>query len=359
MTNTILLTGGLGFIGSHITVELIEAGYDVVIVDNLSNSSVDVFDKLQEVLGIKHHNIKLYILDLCKKDDLYDLFLKYKFSTIIHCAGLKDVNESIHKPLKYYQENLTMTFNLLELMNEYNVDKFIFSSSASVYGAPKSTSTIFYETSSIEQNITSPYGQTKYMQEQIISNVAKSQPNKKFVLLRYFNPMGAHKSGLLGDNPSGRPNNLMPYILRVAANNSGLGFNKTEEDNSNYSVLTVFGDDYPTRDGTCIRDFIHVVDLARAHVCSVEFDNFQDDNIEIFNIGTGNGTSVMELMTAFQGENELLLNIKYGKRRDGDSGVVVCNVDKAEELLGWKATLKVGDMVRDAWNYMVFKLMNV
>lgn len=355
----ILVTGGLGFIGSHITVELVQTGYDVVIVDNLVNSTERIFQNIQKVLGNEQDHVTLYVLDLTRKDDLFDLFHKYKFQAIIHCAGLKAANESIQKPLMYYKENLTMTFHLLELMKEYNVGRFIFSSSATVYGLPKTTSKIFCETDEIGRNITNPYGQTKYMQEQIIQDFAKTVPDKTFILLRYFNPIGAHMSGLLGENPRGRPNNLMPYVLRVAANNTGIGFNTTEQDVKNYSNLTIFGTDYQTRDGTCIRDFIHVVDLAKAHVSSVEFDGFLDTyepNVETFNIGTGTGTSVLELVTAFQGENELLLNTIYGERREGDPTVVVCDVDKAEKVLGWNATLKVGDMVRDTWNYMVEEL---
>ena len=360
MSKYILVTGGLGFIGSHITVELIKSGYNVIIVDNLSNSSQEVFDEIIDITNrnFTSYSLKLYIIDLLDKHTLYDLFSKYSFTTIIHCAGLKSVNESIKQPLKYYQDNLTMTFNLLDLMEKYNVERFIFSSSATVYGSPKSVNTVFKEDDVVGQNITNPYGQTKYMQEQIIRDFAITQPDKCFVILRYFNPVGAHPSGLIGENPGGRPNNLMPYILRVAANNSGLGFNVSNEDKENYKQLTIYGTNYNTRDGTCIRDFIHVDDLAKAHVSSVEFE-FLDKNVETFNIGTGNGISVMELVTAFQGENDVLINITNGEIREGDPSVVICDVSKAREILGWEAELKIGDMVKDAWNFMKSSLNEI
>jgi len=375
----VLVTGGLGYIGSHICVELLNEGHKVIIIDNLSNSTLDVHDKIMTMTNVDITMCELYVLDLCNKSLLYDIFTKHSFDVIVHCAGLKAVNESIHKPLYYYRNNMIMTMNLLEFVERsHHIKTFIFSSSATVYGNLTGKEP-FVETDIIGQNITNPYGQTKYMQEQIIRDLAITQSNTQFVLLRYFNPVGAHSGGMIGENPKDIPNNLMPYVMRVAMNNEGKGFMEDA-----YNTLTIFGSDYNTSDGTCIRDFIHVVDLAKAHLCAMDMsyshtnvsvqyneqicskehnkdynkehnkDNIKEQNLHTFNIGTGKGTSVKELIDTFQQVNNVKMNIQLGERRDGDIESVVCNVDKANNILQWKAMKTLEDIVRDSWNYILW-----
>lgn len=338
----ILVTGGLGFIGSHICVNLLENKYNVIVIDNLANSKIEVLDKIKFIT--KNGNITFFQEDLLEKNNILEIFKNNKIDGIIHCAGLKAVGESIKLPLKYYQENLTMTFNLMEIIKQFPIKTFVFSSSATVYGGIPNEEP-FKEDDIIGLNITNPYGQTKFMQEVILKDFALQNKNINFIMLRYFNPVGAHKSGLIGENPNGIPNNLMPYILRVAANNNNLGFKEKV-----YEKLTIFGNDYNTIDGTGVRDFIHVVDLANAHLKAIEYN--PKTNFDVFNIGTGNGISVLQMVEAFKKINKLKLDFKYGNRRDGDPDIVTCITRKANEQLGWKAQLNLEDMVKDSWNFI-------
>ena len=335
----ILLTGGLGFIGSHICVELLNLNYKVIVIDNLSNSKIKVLDKIKFITN--NQNIEFYNFDLLDFNLIEHVFKSYKINAIIHCAGLKAVKESIDFPLKYYYENLNMTFNLLKLVKKYKVNKFIFSSSATVYGL---NNKIFTENDIIGQNITNPYGQTKYFQEIILKDFSLQNKDTNFVILRYFNPIGAHKSGLIGENPNGIPNNLMPYLLRVACNNNLNKFNEKE-----YNSLTIYGNDYDTKDCTCERDFIHVVDLAKAHIKAIEYNK---TNYNVFNIGTGIATSVLQLVNIFQNYNNIKINYTFGQRREGDPSKVTCQVIKAEKELNWKSELTIKDMVKDSWNFI-------
>ena len=332
----ILVTGGLGFIGSHIVVELLTINYNVIVVDNLSNSKLLVKSKIEM---ITKKTFELFIFDICDKLLLEDLFKKFNITTIIHLAGLKSVSQSIKEPLDYYNNNLVSTLNLLEMVNKYNINKFIFSSSATVYGTP--TKVPLYETSSVGTDITNPYGKTKYMLEEIIKDFSITS-KCDFIILRYFNPIGAHSSGLIGEDPNDIPNNLMPFILKVATND--------------YNVLSIYGNDYSTPDGTCIRDFIHVVDLAIAHIKSIEYNidpsGHNNNNIDIFNIGTGNGISVLELVTCFINTNNIIIPFKFVNRREGDVPIMYANSDKANNLLGWKAELTIEDMCRDAFKFI-------
>jgi UDP-glucose 4-epimerase len=326
----ILVTGGLGFIGSHIVVELLNNNYNVIVVDNLSNSKITVKDKIET---ITNKTFELFIFDLCDKSLLEDLFNKFKISTIIHLAGLKSVNESIKKPLFYYNKNIVSTLNLLEMVDTYNITKFIFSSSATVYGTP--TEIPLFETSQVGLNITNPYGKTKYMLEEIIKDYHFNNNICKFVILRYFNPVGAHSSGLIGEDPNDIPNNLMPYILKVATNI--------------YDKLSIYGNDYNTRDGTCIRDFIHVVDLAKAHMASIKYNS--DSNYDVFNIGTGKGTTVLELVNTFIYVNNIDVPYEFTARRSGDIESNYANVNKANNLLNWTAKYSIEDMCMDSYHY--------
>lgn len=329
----ILVTGGLGFIGSHIVVELLNRDYKVIVVDNLSNSKLLVKQKIEL---ITNKTFELFIFDICDKVLLEDLFKKYNISTIIHLAGLKSVSESIKLPLHYYNNNLISTLNLLEMVNKYNINKFIFSSSATVYGTP--TEVPLYEESQVGVGITNPYGRTKYMLEEIIKDFSLTS-KCNFIILRYFNPVGAHSSGLIGEDPNDIPNNLMPFILKVASDD--------------YGVLSIYGNDYNTPDGTCIRDFIHVVDLAIAHVKSIEYNiDPNGHNINIFNIGTGNGVTVLELVKCFINTNNIIIPFKFVNKREGDVPIVYANSNKANNLLGWKAELTIEDMCRDAFKFI-------
>lgn len=327
----ILITGGLGFIGSHICVELLNINHNVIVIDNLVNSKRSVIDKIKE---ITNKNIHFYQFDLNDKCLLNDIFKKYNFDAIIHLAGLKSVGESITMPITYYNNNIGITLNLLEMVKRYNIKKFVFSSSATVYGSQSKMPVNEHNDTGI--GITNPYGRTKYFIEEIIKDFSHNS-DCKFVILRYFNPIGSHESGLIGENPNNIPNNLMPLILNVVKKKS--------------EHISIFGTDYDTPDGTCIRDFIHVVDLAKAHIKSIEFK--QNNNIEIFNIGTGNGVSVSELLSTFMSSNKIMLSIKYANKRNGDLPSVYANVDKANNLLEWKAEKTVTDMCKDAYNYVM------
>ncbi len=331
MGNTsILLTGGLGYIGSHTAVELIGAGYDVIIVDDLSNSTEDINLRIEKITGIRP---RLYIKDVSDKDALREVFEKENIETVIHFAGYKAVGESVQEPLKYYRNNLDSTLSLLEVMKEKSVKKLVFSSSATVYGMSED---VPFSEEHPTGGITNPYGWTKYMIEQILRDTANADPEMSVVLLRYFNPIGAHVSGLIGEKPNGIPNNLMPYISQTAA---GIR-----------DHLNVFGDDYDTVDGTGVRDFIHVVDLARGHVKAAEYAD-EHKGTEVFNLGTGKGASVLQLVKAFEDVNNIRVPYVITDRRPGDIGTCYADASKAKELLDWEAEKDINDMCRDSWRW--------
>ena len=327
---TILVTGGTGFIGSHTCVELINNKYDVVIIDNLSNSSSVVVDKIEEITGVRP---VFYEGDVCSLDTLRMIFSKHKIDTVIHFAGYKAVGESVLKPLKYYRNNLDSTLSLLEVMNEFNCKNLVFSSSATVYGKPASLPI----KEDFPLSTTNPYGTTKLMIERILSDLAISDNDWSIAVLRYFNPIGAHPSGLIGENPSDIPNNLMPYIVKVAT--------------GELECLNVFGNDYDTHDGTGVRDYIHVVDLSKGHVCAID-NILSNKGIDFYNLGTGTGYSVIDLVNIFQKVNGVKVNYKIVDRRPGDIDSCYANPDYAYEKLGWKATLGVEEMCRDAYNFV-------
>ena len=327
----VLVTGGAGYIGSHTAVELIQAGYEAIIVDDLSNAKEDVIDRIETITGVRP---VFYKMDCKNKDDMRKIFSENKIDSIIHFAAYKAVGESVQKPLDYYRNNIDSTLTLLEVMEEFGCKKFVFSSSATVYG-PNNPYPYKEEMKAIES--TSPYGWTKVMIERILTDYVTAHPDFCAILLRYFNPIGSHPSGLLGDDPNGIPNNLMPYISRVAAG-------KLEK-------LTIFGDDYPTPDGTCQRDYLHVVDLAVGHLKALEYAE-NNSGVEAFNLGTGNGVSVMELVHAFDEANDMQLPYVIGPRREGDLPAFWADAEKAKKLLGWEATHTVEDMCRSAWNFV-------
>ena len=330
----VLVTGGLGFIGSHTVVALQEKGYDVVIIDNLSNSVISVLDGITRITGIRP---EFEAIDLRDKPVVIDFFDRHKdIGGIIHFAASKAVNESVHKPLLYYENNIGTLVYLLQQMQEKGIENFIFSSSCTVYGEPDSLP--ITESAPVKPAL-SPYGNTKQIGEEIIRDTSKAYPHFKSIALRYFNPIGAHPSGHIGELPLGVPQNLVPFVTQTAA-----GIRE---------VLSVFGNDYPTPDGTAIRDYIHVVDLAESHVVALErlFDNKQKSNFEIFNIGTGRGSSVMEIIKTFEKVNGVKLNYKIVGRREGDVTAVWADTSLAEKELGWKARLTMEDALRDAWHW--------
>ncbi|MBP1570140.1 MAG: UDP-glucose 4-epimerase GalE [Oscillospiraceae bacterium] len=327
----VLVTGGAGYIGSHTAVELIEAGYETVIVDDLSNAKEDVIDRIEAITGKR----PVFYKEDCKdKEAMRKIFSENKIDAIIHFAAYKAVGESVQKPLEYYRNNLDSTLTLMEVMEEFGCKKFVFSSSATVYG-PNNPYPYKEEMKAIES--TSPYGWTKVMIERILTDYVTAHPDYCAVLLRYFNPIGSHSSGLLGDDPNGIPNNLMPYISRVVAG-------KLEK-------LTIFGDDYPTPDGTCQRDYLHVVDLAVGHLKALEYAE-NNSGVEAFNLGTGNGVSVMELVHAFDEANDMQLPYVIGPRREGDLPAFWADAQKAKDVLGWEAKYSVEDMCKSAWEFV-------
>lgn len=327
----ILVTGGLGFIGSHTCVELLNSGYEVVIVDNLSNSNIDVLDKIEKITSKRP---KFYEIDVCDKETVKKIFRKNKIDAVIHFAGYKAVGESVREPLKYYRNNLDSTLTLLEVMEEENCHNFVFSSSATVYGSPKELPI----KEDFPLSTTNPYGTTKLMIERILADLSKADKEMSIIVLRYFNPIGAHKSGLLGENPKGIPNNLMPYIVRVA----------TKE----LEMLSVFGDDYDTHDGTGVRDYIHVVDLAKGHIKALEkCVNFK--GIEYYNLGTGKGYSVLDLVKTFEKVNKVKVPYKIVDRRPGDIDACYADPSKAYKEIGFKAEYGIEDMCRDSYNYIL------
>lgn len=338
MKQTILVTGGTGFIGSHTTVELQQAGYRVVIVDNLSNSKAEVINGIEKITG---ELPAFEQVDCCDLSALKNVFRKYPdIKGIIHFAASKAVGESVEKPLLYYRNNITSLLNLLELMPEYGVKGIIFSSSCTVYGQPSKENLPVTEKAPIQQAL-SPYGNTKQINEEIIQDYIHSGADIKAVILRYFNPIGAHPSALIGELPNGVPMNLIPFVTQTA-----IGIREQ---------LKVFGNDYDTPDGTCIRDYIYVVDLAKAHVKAMErvLDNPDTDPVEVFNIGTGTGLSTLEVVEGFEKATGVKLNWTYAPRREGDIEKVWGNVEKANKVLGWKAEANIEDVLRSAWKWQL------
>ncbi len=334
MNKLILVTGGTGYIGSHTVVELMNNGFDVVIIDNLSNSEKSVLDGIAEITGRRPYFEQF---DICDKEKLENFFKVYKkLDAVIHFAAYKSVGESVEKPLKYYQNNLTSLMNLLESMVNFNIPHFVFSSSATVYGQPDQ---LPVTEKALFKPADSPYGNTKQIAEEIIRDTVSVNPNLKAISLRYFNPIGAHSSALIGELPTGIPDNLVPFITQTAA---GM---RTE--------LKVFGDDYNTPDGSAVRDYINVVDLAKAHVVSIKrmIENKCESNPEVFNLGTGKGTSVLEIVKAFENVTGEKLNYKIVDRRDGDVESVFADTKLANEELGWKAETKLEDTLISAWNW--------
>lgn len=334
MKEKILVTGGTGYIGSHTTVQLQLAGYDVVIIDNLSNSRADVIDRIEAITGIRPDFIKGDCTDIASLRSLFET--RPGIKGIINFAASKAVGESVEKPLLYYRNNLLTLINLLELMPEFGVKGIVFSSSCTVYGEPDVNP---IDESAPIKPATSPYGNTKQISEEIIMDYVKSGAPIKSILLRYFNPIGAHPSALIGELPIGVPQNLVPYLTQTAA-----GIRKE---------LTVFGDDYDTPDGSCIRDYIDVNDLARAHVIAMQrmLDGSDHDAVEIFNLGTGNGLSVLQLINAFEKATGVKVPYKIGQRRAGDIEKIWADPKKANEVLGWKADIEIEETMRNAWKW--------
>ena len=326
----ILVSGGTGYIGSHTVVELLNSGHEVVIFDNLYNSSIEVLDKIKEITG---KDVKFYKADMLDTESMKVIFEENTFDAVIHFAGLKAVGESVKKPLMYYENNIAGTLNLCKLMNEYGCKRIIFSSSATVYGNPA----YIPITEECPKGIcTNPYGWTKHMIEQILTDFHTADNEWSVILLRYFNPIGAHESGLLGEVPNGIPNNLMPYIMQVASG-------KLPE-------LGVFGDDYDTPDGTGVRDYIHVVDLAKGHVNSVD-KVMSGTGVNIYNLGTGIGYSVLDIVNAFKKVNNVDVPYSIKPRREGDIAMCYADPAKAEMELGWKAQYDLTKMCQDSWNF--------
>ena len=324
---SILLPGGAGYIGSHTAVELLKQGKDIVIVDNFSNSNVKALEAIKEMTG---KDFKFYEIEKLEK-----VFEENDIESVINFAGFKAVGESVKEPLKYYYDNVSGAIILLQTMAKYGVKKFVFSSSATVYGeqgVPKYVETMERKTAS------SPYGTTKIMIEQILEDLYKADNTWKISILRYFNPVGAHESGLLGENPNGIPNNLMPYVQKVAV--------------GELKELTIFGNDYPTKDGTCERDFLHVVDLAVGHLKALEKLDKSENGVYVYNLGTGKPVSVLELVNAFMKVNNIDVPFKFGPRREGDLAGFCADPTKAQTELGWKAEKTIEDMCRDSWNYI-------
>ncbi len=326
----VLLAGGAGYIGTHTCVELINAGHDVVIADNYSNSCPEAVKRVEEITG---KPIPLYEADVCDKDAVDKIFSENKLDAVIHFAGLKAVGESCAKPVEYYRNNIDSTLTLLEVMKKYGVNRFIFSSSATVYGTPETVPLLETMPKGCPTN---PYGWTKYMMEQILTDAASANTEMSVVLLRYFNPIGAHESGRIGEDPNGIPNNLMPYITQVAA--------------GRLEKLGVFGNDYPTHDGTGVRDYIHVVDLAKGHVKAIEY-SAGHKGTEVFNLGTGTGYSVLDIVNAFSKVNNIEIPYEIKPRRAGDIAECFADASKAKEVLGWVAEKDLEDMCRDSWNW--------
>ena len=325
----ILVTGGAGYIGSHTTIELLDANYEVIIVDNFSNSRPIVIDRIKEISG---KEVKFYEIDLTDKESLELVFKENKIDAVIHFAALKAVGESVKKPLEYYNNNIVSTLVLFDLMKKYNVRKFVFSSSATVYGNPEKCPIL--EDSAL--SATNPYGRTKLMIEDVLRDICFADKAIDVAILRYFNPIGAHKSGLIGEEPNGIPNNIMPYITKVAV--------------GQLPYINVFGDDYDTLDGTGIRDYIHVLDLAEGHVKALEKLN-EHPGLVTYNLGTGNGYSVLQLINAFSNASKRKIPYIIADRRPGDVAKCYADSSKAEKELGWKAKYGIDEMCQDSWRW--------
>ncbi len=325
----ILVTGGAGYIGSHTCVELLEAGYDVVVADNYYNSVPEVLNRVEKITG---KTLKRYECDIRDRSGLENIFEENKIDAVIHFAGLKAVGESTRLPLLYYENNISGSIVLFEVMEKYGCKKIVFSSSATVYG----NNPIPYKETMVTGDVSNPYGRTKHFIEQILGDIYKADNEWSISLLRYFNPIGAHESGLIGEDPNGIPNNLMPYISRVAI--------------GKLPQLTVFGGDYETKDGTCIRDYIHVVDLAKAHLCAVA-KIMDTTGIEAYNIGNGVGYSVLDIINAFEKASGKKLNYVIGDRRAGDLPAFYADAEKANTELNWHAELGIDKMCEDTWNF--------
>lgn len=330
MNKTILVTGGAGYIGSHTLIELDKAGYQMVVVDNLVNSKSESIRRVEQIIGKK---IPFYQVDVRNAQQLGEVMDKHDFFACIHFAGLKAVGESVEKPLEYYDNNMTGTFVLLDQLRKHNCKNIIFSSSATVYGNP---AIIPITELCPKGHCTNPYGQTKSMLEEVLMDVQRADNEWNVVLLRYFNPIGAHKSGRIGENPNGIPNNLMPYITQVAVGKR--------------PYLGVFGNDYDTHDGTGVRDYIHVVDLARGHVCALSAIE-RSCGIAIYNLGTGKGYSVLDIVKSFENVNGVKVPYQIQPRRAGDIATCYSNSDKAKVELGWEAQYGIEEMCRDSWNW--------
>lgn len=327
----ILVTGGAGFIGSHTCLKLLESGYEVVVVDNLSNSHTESLERVKKITG---KDLVFVKADCCDENAMDKVFSDYRIDAVIHFAGLKAVGESVEKPIEYFSNNLDSSLVLLRVMKNHGVKRLVFSSSATVYS---SDNQMPLNEECKTGNCTNPYGWTKYMSEQIFKAACVADKDLRVVLLRYFNPVGAHPSGLIGEDPKGIPNNLMPYVSQVA-------IGKRE-------ALTVFGDDYDTPDGTGVRDYIHVEDLARAHLCAVSFAEKAKPGCEVFNIGTGKGSSVLEIVKAFEKASGRKVPYRIGPRRAGDLATVYAGTEKAAKVLGFRTEYDLEQMCRDAWNW--------
>ena len=328
---SILVTGGAGFIGSHTVVELLNSGKEVIILDNFSNSKPEVLDNIRK---ITEKDFKFYEIDYLDREKLEKVFEENKIDAVMNFAGYKAVGESVQKPIEYYTNNVSGALILLDTMRKYGCKKFIFSSSATVYGE---NAQIPYTEETKTGDTTNPYGTTKLFIEQILKDIYKSDNSWDICILRYFNPIGAHESGLIGEKPNGIPNNLMPYITKVAV--------------GQLKELSIFGNDYNTPDGTGVRDYIHVVDLAKGHIKALEKLDKEQEGIFIYNLGTGHGTSVLEMVNAFEKATEKKVPYKIAPRRAGDLAEYYAETKKAEEELGWVATKTIEDMCRDSWNY--------
>ena len=330
----VLVTGGAGFIGSHTVIELLQSDYEVVVVDDLSNASVVALDRVRQIVGDEAASrLTFYEDNVLDRDALDRIFDEHPIDRVIHFAGFKAVGESVKKPVEYYHNNIESTLTLVDVMRNHGCKSIIFSSSSTVYGDPDK---LPLTEESPKKACTNPYGWTKWMIEQILTDLHTADPEWDVVLLRYFNPIGAHPSGLIGEDPKGIPNNLVPYVAQVAV--------------GKLKAVQVFGDDYPTPDGTGVRDYIHVVDLAKGHVAALAWMNGKN-GVEVFNLGTGKGTSVLEVIRAFSKACGKELPYVIKPRRGGDIAANWCDASKAERLMGWKAQYDIDDMCRDSWNW--------
>ena len=326
----VLVAGGAGYIGSHICVELLQANHEVVVIDDFSNSKPEVLGYIKDITG---KEVKFYEFNILDEKKTEEVFKENDLDAVIHCAAFKAVGESVEKPIEYYTNNLTTTLIVAKMMKKYHVNNIVFSSSATVYGDPEVVP--LTEDCKLGET-TNPYGASKAMMERILTDVQHACPEMSVTLLRYFNPIGAHESGLLGEDPKGIPNNLMPYIMKVAA--------------GELPCLGVFGDDYDTPDGTGVRDYIHVVDLAEGHLCAIQYAHAHT-GCEIFNLGTGHGVSVLEMVHTFSEVNNVPVPYVIGPRRAGDLATVYADPSKAKQILGWEAKKTLADMCRDSWNW--------